>query len=92
MPEQHAQHPQRAQQLVSLDPSTGEAVGSLPSTPLDSIPRLVFEARNAQRGWGALSHAQRAEVLRPAAARTSASADAPARAGSACSASGLPRV
>jgi succinate-semialdehyde dehydrogenase/glutarate-semialdehyde dehydrogenase len=74
MSEQHAQHPQRAQQLVSLDPSTGEAVGSLPSTPLDSIPRLVFEARNAQRGWGALSHAQRAEVLRPAAARLKAEA------------------
>jgi acyl-CoA reductase-like NAD-dependent aldehyde dehydrogenase len=55
--------------LVSVDPATGDAVGSLPTTSIDAIPRLVFQAREAQRGWGALTHAQRAEVLRPAAAR-----------------------
>ena len=74
MSEPHAQPPHHAKQLVSLDPATGEPVGSLPMALLDSIPRLVLEARNAQRGWGALSHAQRAEVLRPAAARLKAEA------------------
>ena len=38
-------------------------------TAIDAIPRLVFQAREAQRGWGALTHQQRADVLRPAAAR-----------------------
>ncbi|MCE2882375.1 MAG: aldehyde dehydrogenase family protein [Planctomycetaceae bacterium] len=60
--------------LHSIDPATGETVGSLPRTPTDAIPRLVFQAREAQRGWGALSHGQRAEVLRPAAARLKAEA------------------
>ncbi|MDI9404457.1 MAG: aldehyde dehydrogenase family protein [Limnohabitans sp.] len=61
-------------QLVSIDPATGEAVGSVPTTPLEAIPRLVHQAREAQRGWGALSHAERAEVLRPAAERLKAEA------------------
>jgi acyl-CoA reductase-like NAD-dependent aldehyde dehydrogenase len=60
--------------LVSIDPATGEAVGSVPTTPVESVPRLVFAAQQAQRGWGALTHAQRAEVLRPAAARLKAEA------------------
>ena len=55
--------------LASIDPATGEVVGTVPVTAVDEIPRLVFQAREAQRGWGALTHAQRAEVLRPAAAR-----------------------
>ncbi|MBI1302576.1 MAG: aldehyde dehydrogenase family protein [Phycisphaera sp.] len=74
MSEQDVRQSRRDQQLVSIDPATGEAVGSVPLTPLDAIPRLVFEARNAQRGWGALSHAQRADILRPAAARLKAEA------------------
>ncbi|MFZ9880186.1 MAG: aldehyde dehydrogenase family protein [Phycisphaerales bacterium] len=60
--------------LHSIDPATGETVGSLPRTPADAIPRLVFQAREAQRGWGALTHAQRGEILRPAAARLKAEA------------------
>jgi acyl-CoA reductase-like NAD-dependent aldehyde dehydrogenase len=60
--------------LVSIDPATGENVGSVPCTPVDAIPRLVHQAREAQRGWGALSHAERAEVLRPAALRLKAEA------------------
>ena len=60
--------------LDSIDPATGESVGSVATTPLDSVPRLVFQAREAQRGWGALTHAQRADVLRPAAARLKAEA------------------
>jgi len=43
-------------------------------TPIEAIPRLVFQAHEAQRGWGALTHAQRADVLRPAAARLKAEA------------------
>ncbi|MEY5060743.1 MAG: hypothetical protein RIS45_664, partial [Planctomycetota bacterium] len=27
-------------------------------TPIDLIPKLVFGAHQAQRGWGALTHAQ----------------------------------
>jgi len=57
------------ERLASIDPATGETVGTVPVTATDAIPRLVFAARQAQRGWGALTHAQRAEVLRPAAAR-----------------------
>ncbi|MEI7878904.1 MAG: aldehyde dehydrogenase family protein, partial [Planctomycetota bacterium] len=38
-------------------------------TPIDAIPRLIFQAREAQRGWGALTHGQRADVLRSAAVR-----------------------
>ena len=56
-------------QLVSIDPATGDAVGSVPVTPVEAVPRLVFAAQQAQRGWGALSPAQRADILRPAAAR-----------------------
>ena len=59
----------QAQQLLSIDPANGEEVGRVAMTPIDLIPKLVFGAHQAQRGWGALTHAQRAEVLRPAAAR-----------------------
>lgn len=52
-----------------MDPANGEVVGSVELTAIDAIPRLVFQAREAQRGWGALTHQQRADVLRPAAAR-----------------------
>lgn len=52
-----------------MDPANGDVVGSVELTAIDAIPRLVFQAREAQRGWGALTHQQRADVLRPAAAR-----------------------
>ena len=60
--------------LSSIDPATGEVVGSVPVTAVESIARRVFQAREAQRGWGALTHAQRADILRPAAARLKAEA------------------
>ena len=60
--------------LISMDPATGQEVGRVPRTPIEAIPKLVFAAHQAQRGWGALTHAQRAEVLRPAAARLKAEA------------------
>ena len=55
--------------LDSIDPFTGEIIASVALTPIDAIPRLIFQAREAQRGWGALTHGQRADVLRSAAAR-----------------------
>jgi succinate-semialdehyde dehydrogenase/glutarate-semialdehyde dehydrogenase len=66
--------PGQPSQLVSFDPATGEAVGSVPVTPVDAIPRLVHQAREAQRGWAALTSAQRADILRPTAARLKAEA------------------
>ena len=60
--------------LISMDPATGQEVGRVPRTPIEAIPKLVFAAHQAQRGWGALTHAQRAQVLRPAAARLKAEA------------------
>ena len=68
------QHASRPEQLVSIDPANGEVVGSVARTPIEAIPRLVFQAHEAQRGWGALTHAQRADVLRPATARLKAEA------------------
>ena len=68
------QHASRPEQLVSIDPANGEVVGSVARTPIEAVPRLVFQAHEAQRGWGALTHAQRADVLRPAAARLKAEA------------------
>lgn len=62
------------ERLESIDPFNGQVVGTLDRTPIDRIPKLVFAAHQAQRGWGALTHAQRAEVLRPAAARLKAEA------------------
>jgi succinate-semialdehyde dehydrogenase/glutarate-semialdehyde dehydrogenase len=55
--------------LDSIDPFTGEIIASVALTPIDAIPRLIFQARDAQRGWGALTHGQRADVLRSAAVR-----------------------
>jgi succinate-semialdehyde dehydrogenase/glutarate-semialdehyde dehydrogenase len=55
--------------LDSIDPFTGEIIASVALTPIDAIPRLIFQAREAQRGWGALTHGQRADVLRSAAVR-----------------------
>ncbi|MFM7051838.1 MAG: aldehyde dehydrogenase family protein, partial [Planctomycetota bacterium] len=69
-----AEHARASDLLHSIDPASGETVGSVERTALEAIPRLVFQAREAQRGWGALTHAQRAEVLRPAAARLKAEA------------------
>jgi succinate-semialdehyde dehydrogenase/glutarate-semialdehyde dehydrogenase len=60
--------------LASIDPATGATVDAVPVDAVGSIPAIVHAARQAQRGWGALTHAQRVEVLRPAAARLKAEA------------------
>ena len=53
--------------LDSLNPATGEIVGSVPLVPLDAIPAIVARARAALPAWAALSARQRADILRPAA-------------------------
>ena len=63
-----------ANTLVSIDPSSGEAVGEVAVTPPAAIPAIVARAREAQRAWGARTHAERADLLRPAADRLKAEA------------------
>ncbi|MFM1823736.1 MAG: hypothetical protein RI967_2002 [Planctomycetota bacterium] len=60
--------------LVSFDPATGAAIGEVAVTPVADIPAIVARARAAQRAWGARTHAERADLLRPAAARLKAEA------------------
>jgi succinate-semialdehyde dehydrogenase/glutarate-semialdehyde dehydrogenase len=47
-----------------INPATGERVGSVERTPIESIPGLVQQARKAQRAWGSLRFADRARVIR----------------------------
>ena len=49
--------------LSSIDPATGEIVGTVEMTPVESIPRLVEAAASAQRAWGRLTPSERAELL-----------------------------
>ncbi len=51
--------------LSSYNPATGEFVGDVPVTPVSEIPAVVAHARTACSKWGALSHAQRKELLLP---------------------------
>ena len=55
--------------LTSINPANGEVVGSVAFTPVEHIARMVQQAHAAQQTWGALSLRERAEILRPAAAR-----------------------
>jgi len=52
-----------ADRLVSYDPATGEAVGSVPITPAHEVPNVVARARATQPAWQALGHQGRAELL-----------------------------
>ncbi|MFO0829989.1 MAG: aldehyde dehydrogenase family protein [Phycisphaerales bacterium] len=62
--------------LRSLDPATGDEVGSVPITPEHEIPLVVRRAKTAQRSWGAMTLDERAALLRPAVARLRARAEA----------------
>jgi len=57
------------QMLESINPATGEVVGSVPVTQVDTIPRIVAKAREAQKAWNDLGLEKRVELLRPVAAR-----------------------
>ncbi len=54
--------------LESIDPATDQVVGHVTVTPPDSIPEIVQHARQAQHAWSKLTPAQRADIIRPAAA------------------------
>ncbi|MEM9374457.1 MAG: aldehyde dehydrogenase family protein, partial [Planctomycetota bacterium] len=58
-----------AASLDSLNPATGEAVGSVPLTPVDEIPAIVSRARDAAKSWSAMTAQERADIIRPAGAR-----------------------
>ena len=66
-------------ELSSYDPATGELVGTVPVTPVDQLGLVLHRARQAQRSWGGLTLAQRADLLRPAAERLAARTEAIAR-------------
>lgn len=53
--------------LDSIDPATGEVVGSVPVTDAADIPAVVARAKAAQPGWEALGHEGRAALLIEAA-------------------------
>ena len=49
--------------LVSLDPATGEPVGSVPVTPPARVADVVARARAAMPAWRDLGPAGRADLL-----------------------------
>jgi succinate-semialdehyde dehydrogenase/glutarate-semialdehyde dehydrogenase len=54
-------------ELQSINPSTGEVVGSVVVTPVDQVAEIVATARRAQKAWGALDIAERARIVGSAA-------------------------
>nr|MBC8203558.1 aldehyde dehydrogenase [Planctomycetota bacterium] len=55
--------------LESINPATGEVVGSVPITPVEDISRVAANARTAQKAWNDLGLDARVTLLRPVAAR-----------------------
>ncbi|MFK7884698.1 MAG: aldehyde dehydrogenase family protein, partial [Phycisphaerales bacterium] len=55
--------------LDSLNPATGEVVGSVPLTAVGEIPAVVASAKKAAKSWAAMTAQQRADIIRPAGAR-----------------------
>ena len=58
------------------DPATGELIGHTKISTPDDVDAAVAKARQAQKSWGVLSHAERAEYLHKAADAVNASAEA----------------
>lgn len=54
--------------LISINPATGERLGEFPVAGAADIEAAVRAARAAQPAWGALAGAERARILRQAAA------------------------
>ncbi len=52
--------------LYSLDPSTGETVGSVNLTEPTEVPAIVSRARVAYKTWRRLSFSERAQAIAPA--------------------------
>ncbi len=55
--------------LESINPATGEVVGSVPITPVDEIHSVVAKARDAQPAWNALGLDGRLKLMQPIADR-----------------------
>lgn len=47
-----------------INPATGESVGGVESTPIESIAGMAERARQAQKAWGLAKFADRARVIR----------------------------
>lgn len=58
------------------DPATGELVGNTKMSSTDDVDAAVAIASQAQKSWGALSHAERTDYLHKAADAVNASAEA----------------
>ncbi len=61
--------------LESINPATNESIGSVPVTPVDRIDAIVAHAHAVQKSWGAMTVAERADMLRPAAKAIEARAE-----------------
>ena len=55
--------PASTSELESLNPATGEALGSVPVTPPDHVPQVVDEVAKVQPFWAQLTLADRARYL-----------------------------
>ncbi len=55
--------------LESINPSTGETVGSVAVTPVEDIGPIVARARAALPSWSGVGIAERGELLKPAGER-----------------------
>ena len=53
-------------ELVSTNPATGEAIGSVPVTPVDAIGEVFERSHAAQSPWARLSLDERIEMLKRA--------------------------
>ena len=49
--------------LVSMNPASCQPVGEVPITPVEHLPQIVRDARNAQVGWAALTIQERTDLL-----------------------------
>ena len=49
--------------LASLDPATGETVGTVPVTPVEEIPALVERSHVAARAWADTPLEERRDAL-----------------------------
>ncbi len=64
----HPVAPVAGERLASLNPATGELLGHVPVAGVQDIEAAVRAARAAQPAWASMSGAERARILRRAAA------------------------
>ncbi len=56
-------------ELTSINPATGDAVGSVDCTPISAIDAMVERAHLASTAWAAMSPSDRVATLRPLGAK-----------------------